>query len=349
MRKNIIYSVFCTLIFLSACSTDLDVIGDYKETLVVYGLLDQAQDTQYIKINKAFLGEGNALTYAQIKDSTQFTHALDVKIKRLDNSVVYSLAPANWNIQKDPGVFYSGEQTNVIYYWVTPHTSGILNPSTEYQLTVKNSETGTEVSSKTSLVSDITGFDYPLASSPFIFVIAGPYPNFQFKVKFTSAKNAKIYQPILRLHYTDSTLTGNTTKQLDYFMPSLKTTKATGGEILEVAIAGADFYRYIGNTLQNYNGLIDRKVGRVDLLLISGSDDLNTFVEVNKPSTGIIQEKPEFTNITNGLGLFSSRLYRKPLSQALSTTSYDSLICGQYTGHLKFVNSAGKHPCSDIH
>ncbi len=50
----------------SACSTKLDVTGNYKETMVVYGLLDQSQPKQYIKVNKAFLGEGNAFSYAQV-------------------------------------------------------------------------------------------------------------------------------------------------------------------------------------------------------------------------------------------------------------------------------------------
>jgi hypothetical protein len=33
-------------------------------------------------------------------------------------------------------------------------------------------------------------------------------------------------------------------------------------------------------------------------------------MEVNEPTNSIVQEKPDYTNITNGLGIFSSR-YRK--------------------------------------
>ena len=39
-----------------------------------------------------------------------------------------------------------------------------------------------------------------------------------------------------------------------------------------------------------------------------GSEDLETYINVNKPITGIVQQRPQFTNITNGVGLFSSRL-----------------------------------------
>src|ERR1700746_1604456 len=151
--------------FISACSTDLDVIGNYKETLVVYGLLDVAQDTQYIKINKAFLGAGNAYEYAQIKDYTQFTHALDVKITKVPvtgASVTYTLTPANY-IPKDPGIFYSPDQSNVIYKMITDGSSGNpkLDENSEYDLSVIDGDTGAKVTSKTSLVSDITGFVSP--------------------------------------------------------------------------------------------------------------------------------------------------------------------------------------------
>ena len=38
-----------------------------------------------------------------------------------------------------------------------------------------------------------------------------------------------------------------------------------------------------------------------------GSEDLNTYIKVNEPITGIVQKRPQFTNINNGIGIFSSR------------------------------------------
>ena len=54
VKKNLLYIFAATIVLFSACSTDLDVNGEWKETMIVYGLLDQAQPKQYIKINKAF-------------------------------------------------------------------------------------------------------------------------------------------------------------------------------------------------------------------------------------------------------------------------------------------------------
>lgn len=342
MKKNIICSILTATMLFSACSTDLDVIGDYKETIVVYGLLDQAQPKQYIKINKAFLGAGDAYAYAQIKDSTQFANSLTVELKRMKNGAqvgaTITLLPDN-TIPKDPGIFYAPDQANAIY-----STTAALFPDSEYHLTVRNNETGTEVTGKTELISDITGFSYPTPSgTSFSFVIVGPYPNYPFPINWNSAKNARLYQAILRLNYIDSTTSGNDTLFLDYMLSVLRTQEsdASPAEALSYSAKGRDFYKYIGTSLSDYSGLISRKPLKVDLLLVAGSDELSTFIDVNKPSTGIIQERPEYTNITGGLGIFSSRLNRAPVSRPLDGTSWDSLACGQFTRHLKFVNPSG--------
>ncbi len=351
LKRNIFCLLIAGTLLFSGCSTDLDVIGDYKETMVVYGLLDQAQDTQYVKINKAFLGEGNAFGYAQIKDSTQYVNALSVEIRRVKNGrqlgpTIY-LTPTSK--PKDTGIFYSGDQTNAIYSFPTPSplAANALKPDSEYELTVRNSETGAVVTSKTTLITDITGFDTPTPSgTTFSFIAFGAAgANAPFNIVWNSAKNARLYQVILRLNYVDSTASGLDTQSVSYTLPEIRMDNINVSIGVTQSPKGRDFYKFIGNTLTAYPGLIQRNAINVDLLLIAGSDELSTYIDVNKPSTGIIQERPEYTNITNGLGLFSSRLNRAPVSRPLDPTSWDSLACGQYTKNLKFVNSIGTHPC----
>jgi hypothetical protein len=64
--------LFIVIITFVSCETDFDVIADYKEVAIVYGLLDQSEAVHYLRINKAFLGKGNAISYAQIADSSSF-------------------------------------------------------------------------------------------------------------------------------------------------------------------------------------------------------------------------------------------------------------------------------------
>lgn len=352
-KRSFICSLLAGTMLLSACSTDLDVIGDYKETMIVYGLLDQAQDTQYVKINKAFLGEGDAFMYAQVKDSVQFVNALSVSIRRIKNgSVILPIIPLTpKNMPKDPGVFYSGSQANAIYTFSTQDYP--LFDDSEYELTVTNSETGHTVKATTTLVSDINAFTSPVAcavpgspSCQYSFVAFGSVPNYPFNVVWNAAHNARLYQVILRLNYVDSLNTGALdTNSIEYILPVKRVTNLNSNEEMEQLMKGKDFYQYIGNTLSDFTGLVQRRPLKVDLVLVAGSDDLSIYMDVNKPSTGIIQEKPEYTNIEGGLGLFSSRLNKKPDSRVLDGTSWDSLACGQYTHLLKFTDKNGNHPC----
>ena len=54
--------------------------------------------------------------------------------------------------------------------------------------------------------------------------------------------------------------------------------------------------------------------------------------------TSIIQEKPLYTNIENGLGIFSARAFflRKDVELTKSPTR-DTLRLGKYTGNLGFI------------
>lgn len=339
LRKNAV--VLASILLLSACSTDLAVIGDYKETMVVYGLLDQSQSKQYIKINKAFLGEGNSFGYAQVKDSTQYVNSLSVVLKSIKNGVElnsYNLSPDN-TIAKAPGTFYGPDQTNAIYSFSS--TGGnALNSDNTYKLIIKSNETGTEVSSQTSLITD-AAFTSPSPGAPFFHFILSGNDNYQYPVRWTSGKNARLYQMILRLNYIDSTTTGNLIRKLDWVFPEQKTQSLAGGETMKNDFVGQNFMQFVGNQLSDYSGLIARRALNAELIVIAGGDDLNTFIEVNKPSTSVVQEKPEFTNITNGLGVFSSRYNSSQAPKPLGSFTWDALACGQYTSDLKFLDKDG--------
>ena len=54
------------------CSTEVDLTAPYDSIPVVYGLLELQADTQWVKINRTWLGEGNQLLAAQVADSSEY-------------------------------------------------------------------------------------------------------------------------------------------------------------------------------------------------------------------------------------------------------------------------------------
>lgn len=345
MKRNLYIFAGVASILLSACSTDLQVAGDWKETTVVYGLLDQSQTKQYIKINKAFLGEGNAFTYAQVKDSVQYSHALNVTLQRIRNGNVintYTLTPDNTQ-PKDPGVFYAPDQANAIYSFTSTGTNA-LNDDSSYKLIVRNSETGKEVTSQTSLVKDFGALTAPNVASHTYSLISAGNDNYKFAIKFNSGVNARLYQVFLRFRFTDSTSTGVHPDSLDWTFAQQTTSSLSGGEVMDFSFIGQDFMKFVGSKLSDDPNVYLRKPGNLEIYVIGASDELNTFIDVNKPSLSIVQDKPEYTNITNGLGLFAARYFKAPVSNPMSGSTLDTLAGGYRTCRLKFANAAGVWP-----
>src|SRR5437868_1291641 len=102
-------SIVFFLVLFYSCSTDFSVTAPYKETMVIYGLLNSSPvDTlQYIRISKAFLGEGNALIMAQQKDSINYGDVLDVKLQQILNGHAIRTVSLrrDTTVEKDNGLF----------------------------------------------------------------------------------------------------------------------------------------------------------------------------------------------------------------------------------------------------
>ena len=78
--------LFLSLIFITSCSTKLDVNAEYKDITVVYGLLNQNDSIHYIKINKAFIGDDNAYYMAADPKLSNYNPAdLDVYMEEWRN------------------------------------------------------------------------------------------------------------------------------------------------------------------------------------------------------------------------------------------------------------------------
>jgi len=72
----------------------------------------------------------------------------------------------------------------------------------------------------------------------------------------------------------------------------------------------------------------------LDFIVDVAGEEFNTYMEVNAPSTGIVQEKPEYTNVKNDkgedeIGIFSCRYYEIRPDKKLT---FDSEVWLKSTG-----------------
>lgn len=315
MKRFVIISIlFSSLLVFNSCETDFDINANYQDVTVVFGLLNQ-DSTTYVKINKAFLGEGNTLIMAQIEDSSNYQNQLNVTIEEWDGSNhlnTFNLDTVTIT-NKEEGIFYNPYQ--ILY-----KTDAPLNEDNTYKLKIINGEK--EITSETKLVND---FDLlkPRAGGTYILLTETT----QKAVEWESAKNGKRYEVVIRFHYKEKFIdqTDTTFKHLDWVLGTAKSSSTIGREPMEMLYFGESFYSLCALNIPYNDPAIEAEVDKripsnVDFIISVAGEDLNTYMEVNEPSNSIVQDKPEFTNIENGIGIFSSR-YQKTRSKLLNSES----------------------------
>jgi hypothetical protein len=133
-------------------------------------------------------------------------------------------------------------------------------------------------------------------------------------IEWSSAKYGKRYEIVIRIKYKEVWLDSPDTvyKYVDWSMGTKKSVDDNGGEDMKVSYSNDGFYNLIGNEIPYEDAAMEENVKErytndVDFIIAVAAVDLNTYMEVNEPSNSIIQERPEYTNISNGTGIFSSR------------------------------------------
>ncbi|MDA0913228.1 MAG: DUF4249 family protein [Bacteroidetes bacterium] len=357
MSRSRVWLIFLVA-FLSGCSTEVDLNAPYQRTPVVFGLLDAAQDTQWVRLNRTWLGEGNQFDAALIADSSEFSPD-DVVMEVVERQG--SNASNNWYLKdtiienkSEDGIFYA--PFHQMWYFVPE--SG-LNSGAEYDLSILI-EGEDPVSSTTNMIAEqignitqpppgVNNFKLGFASIGF----QTTYPDITFK--WASTAGASRYDVTVFIHVTE--MVWNDLEHTDLFeerevlvewnIGTLNTTDDEGGEVLQKEVSGERFYTTLATKLEA-NPYITRVLGTwddqvqiaraIDFVLTIANDELSTYLEVNAPVTGVIQERPAYTNINGGLGLFAARASQGVYGIGFTTASVEHLIEGDATAALNFCS-----------
>ncbi len=297
------------ILFSMSCSTKLDINAPYKTTAVVYGLLDINQPRQYIRIMKTFQnGNGNAYDYAKITDSLYFKN-ITVKLINVVNGSEIILKKDN-SIPMKPGTFAS--DSNFIYYTDVP-----LDKYSAYNLLITDNDTKEtfQNESPVSLVDSIS-WKNPSRSLLLPFEVKSKTLNGQdqyYPVSWKSAAYAYACDLMARIHYTDYMLNAqgqiidSVQQVLDWSIePYIPTPNRSGGDVLSKNIMQNDFFNFLLANIPVKSN-VKRRAYSLDFRVSSSSEELSTYVLLNAPSFGVVQKNVTYTNIRNGLGIFSSR------------------------------------------
>lgn len=321
---------FCVLILaLSACKTDVDLIAPYEEIMVVYGVLNPADSVQYIRVNKAFLGKGNAYEFAQAADSFQYGDILDVKLERYkNNNLIGTINLERFEADaRDTGIFASAP--NFMY---RTYGADSIYQDSDYKLVIYNRETGKTATSSTVVVNKVSSIATPTAFQTSVELADPTYP---FQTKFTRGNNASYYDLNMRFSYYEKEVANPANVQIKTVQFKIGGAEYQNSTSMEIAVPYTSIYSAIRRNIQP-NSAVERIARSVDFFWVGGAEELYTYYQVNKPPTGINQNIPQYTNIDGGIGIFSCIFRDAMYNKLLSNRSNDSLVNGQITRDLGF-------------
>ncbi|MDG1475755.1 MAG: hypothetical protein P8Q14_01275, partial [Vicingaceae bacterium] len=125
---------------------------------------------------------------------------------------------------------------------------------------------------------------------------------------------------------------------------------------LNFLLKGQAFFDNIIAKVSNSSGIPNfshRELENISIEYSIAGSELNTFMEAEAPSTTVNQNKPSYTNITNGIGVFSSRSYddtwtsNKSASTGLNMDSDTKRFLGSLgLGFCLGTNATATNPCA---
>ena len=296
--KNLLFLI---LPLLFSCETDFDVNANWKDVTIVYGLIDPNNEDQLIKINKAYLGQGDAIQMASISDSTNYDPSnLIVKIHRVREQIfntydtLSTVVLTDTVLDKDDGLFSTDD--NIIYTFKKP--SSFYNTNSIYVLEILNLSSGQKVTSETEIINSFSfeslnpSFEWGLYNGELADSLRFRTKN----IEWQNSNNGVIYQLDILINYLESGIVNS----LSWSQPIVEYSSGN----MSLKIKGDQFFQFLENNLDNTT---TKQFLNLDLVMTIGAQDLKTYIDVNQPFSGIVQERPVFSNIDNGVGLFSSR------------------------------------------
>ena len=313
--KNRILTFLTGVLFLAACDNTLDINAPYRETPVVYAIIDMGQDSQIFRIQKTYQNDINKTTdeVAQIADSL---YMKNITVKVVNGNIPNQFREFKRLAPRKEAGFFSNKDSS---YW-GQRTTGFFTPGSSYTLRIKNNETDKEYIATTTA----TGMANIRLGGAINF-IEFPEGTFSYQVEQIGA-NVFMFDLIVRLNYWEINKSTNDSslRYVDYYLKrDALYTSVKDGKYTSPAPSKEGVLGHFTNNIPA-NKMVTRKFNSIEFVVIGSNSDYSDMIQTNKPSGSIIPKVSDYSNISNGIGVFASRTITK-LKQSVTDPSIDLL------------------------
>lgn len=325
MKSSLLAGCIAFLIF-TGCETDINVVATANPAAVVYCVLDQDSPVQFLRLSRSYLSDDATIPPIE-PDSLLFLRATRVAIEEVINGEVSNrmfFTPVS--VDKDSG-FFPRQQ-----HWVY-RADFKVKPETDYRLIVYIEESDQIIYSTCNSVGDFEIMNPLFPEVRYIHML----PDHNLSFYWTKSLNAAIYQLGFVMHYLEIKEDQSQEKELLVPLKSIFYLQTTD-KLFSFPINSTNFYSYLADALSADPSAL-RKCLTVDAVIISGGEELGYYMRIQEGGQAF--NLMDYTNIKNGIGVFSSKVIRKVSGFKLTEQSIDSLAYGHITRQLNFVDRTG--------
>ena len=330
-KGTISFVIFCSILISTGCTNEMDILAPHKEIPLVYCVLDQADSVHTLRLQRSFAGEGNAWNMAKISDSIYYKDA-QVFLERWSEREYADKVEMTRieSVEKDSGAFAT---TDHILY----STNSTLNTWSEYKINILIPDINMELNASTFLVGTIKMVK-PRSNQP---SLSFSEIDKTWEIEWKSAVNARIYFLQIRFNYLEVLGRDTTPQSAKWSIAHFVSQSTQGDERMETLILKKKLYQFLSAKIPPATNGLKRIVSKkaLDIMFTIGGEELYTYLQVHDAEHNPMMQKPVYTNIENGIGIFSARTNQEINGKALTYLSIDSIAHGQYTHELGFVDS----------
>ena len=289
MRKLLGISIL--LIGCISCSNEIDIHADLDYQPVVYSILNLNSDQQYVRISRTYRSDNEHFGMSPLADSLIIHEPCEIYIEKwMDGDPVETYLFAKTVTVKDSGFFpVSGQELYLAQF--TPE------PLTHYILYVYFPDIGKVVSGETVTTT------FPVAEDPqpelarYITITRDR----GFTARWYSVEHGGVYQGIFTVIYMEILGESSVFQHIDWLLPNIVLDRPN--ELITQDLHQQRFFDLLIEGIPVVSDVRRELVG-MEFCLIAGDEELGLALRTSDIKDFAFNN--DYTNLDNGVGLFSS-------------------------------------------
>jgi hypothetical protein len=293
---------------------------------IIYCILNPNDSVQYLRIGRVFLGSQGALSTARDPDSIYFKQ-VNAWLERIESDSIKEILTfqANDNQIKDTGLF-SNSKGGLF------QLSRKILPGATYRLKVEIPELNLTAVAETQPQAEMTIIHWNGWPGNAINMVNDRYST----VQWGRVPTVDSYELFYLFRYYNLTDRDTTAHHVIWRVPDVIFDSDPGDPLISYRVPISQWFGVLSDHIPRLDSVKRRIAGKFDLIWEFKGSDFDDFVHRSKFEQQLYVDYPAFSNIENGIGIFSFASCYRIARIGISLYTLERITTHPLTKDLKF-------------